>query len=164
MTVLDNVQFGLFLKSKKRRNPEHINLAKEFVRRVGLEGFENHRPYELSGGMQQRVAIARALINHPEVLLMDEPFGALDAQTRAEMQAFLLNLWQQLQSTVVFITHDVDESILLGDRIAIMSARPGRIVEIIPVDIPRPRTYEATTTPEFGMIKRKILEHLNFAR
>lgn len=160
MTVLENVNFGQFLRLRKKRESDLV-LAKQFIDRVGLNGFESHKPYELSGGMQQRVAIARALINHPQMLLMDEPFGALDAQTRKEMQNFLLQLWQQIKSTVLFITHDIDEAILLGDRLAVMSARPGRIAEFISVDIPRPRTYESTTTNEFIEIKRRILDLLN---
>jgi NitT/TauT family transport system ATP-binding protein len=107
--------------------------------------------------MQQRVAIARALITHPDILLMDEPFGALDAQTRTEMQAFLLDLWQSLQSTVLFVTHDVEEAILLSDRVVVMSPHPGRIVEDIPVMIPRPRVWDVMLSNEFLEYKRRVL-------
>lgn len=160
MTVLDNVKFGLHMKSRRDRK-EDRDLSRQYIKQVGLEGFESHRPYELSGGMQQRAAIARALIARPEVLLMDEPFGALDARTRAEMQDFLLSLWQDIRPTVLFITHDVDEAVLLGDRLAVMSGRPGRIIETVSVDIPRPRTYEKTVSDEFITIKRKILKLLH---
>jgi NitT/TauT family transport system ATP-binding protein len=162
-SVLRNVNFGPFLRAGRERQEDLVR-AREFLVQIGLAGFEGHRPYELSGGMQQRVAIARALINHPKVLLMDEPFGALDAQTRAEMQDFLLHLWQQLRWTVLFITHDVDEAILLGDRLGVMSARPGRITDLITVDIPRPREYVTTTTEQFGAIKRQILGLLHHSR
>jgi NitT/TauT family transport system ATP-binding protein len=160
MNVIDNINFGPFLSSKKK-SKEDMAKAEAYVRQVGLQGFSQHKPYELSGGMQQRVGIARALINEPKILLMDEPFGALDAQTRTEMQSFLLELWQKIRSTVLFITHDIDEAILLGDRLGIMSSRPGRISEIINVDIPRPRHYESTLSEEFVSIKRKVLALLN---
>ena len=121
---------------------------------IGLKGFENHRPYELSGGMQQRVAIARALVMHPRVLLMDEPFGALDAQTRETMQEFLTELWERIRATVIFVTHDIDEAIMLGTRLVVMGARPGRVCLDAPVPLGRPRHWDMSTSPEFLELKR----------
>ena len=160
MNVIDNINFGPFLSAKKKRKQD-LQKAEAYIHQVGLGGFAMHKPYELSGGMQQRVSIARALINEPKVLLMDEPFGALDAQTKTEMQEFLLELWQKIRSTVLFITHDIDEAILLGDRLGVMSSRPGRLSELIPVEIPRPRQYESTLSPEFTSIKKKVLSLLH---
>lgn len=154
LTVRKNVALGLTLR---KRSAVDWSLVDDFVRKVGLEKFAKHHPHELSGGMQQRVAIARALITHPDILLMDEPFGALDAQTRTEMQAFLLDLWQSLQSTVLFVTHDVEEAILLSDRVVVMSPHPGRIVEDIPVMIPRPRVWDVMLSNEFLEYKRRVL-------
>jgi NitT/TauT family transport system ATP-binding protein len=154
LTVRKNVALGLTLR---KRRAVDWSLVDDFVRKVGLEKFAKHHPHELSGGMQQRVAIARALITHPDILLMDEPFGALDAQTRTEMQAFLLDLWQSLQSTVLFVTHDVEEAILLSDRVVVMSPHPGRIVEDIPVMIPRPRVWDVMLSNEFLEYKRRVL-------
>ena len=154
LTVRKNVALGLTLR---KRSAVDWSLVDDFVQKVGLEKFATHHPHELSGGMQQRVAIARALITHPDILLMDEPFGALDAQTRTEMQAFLLDLWQSLQSTVLFVTHDVEEAILLSDRVVVMSPHPGRIVEDIPVMIPRPRVWDVMLSNEFLEYKRRVL-------
>ena len=154
LTVRKNVALGLTLR---KRSAVDWSLVDDFVHKVGLEKFAKHHPHELSGGMQQRVAIARALITHPDILLMDEPFGALDAQTRTEMQAFLLDLWQSLQSTVLFVTHDVEEAILLSDRVVVMSPHPGRIVEDIPVMIPRPRVWDVMLSNEFLEYKRRVL-------
>ena len=154
LTVRKNVALGLTLR---KRSAVDWSLVDDFVQKVGLEKFAKHHPHELSGGMQQRVAIARALITHPDILLMDEPFGALDAQTRTEMQAFLLDLWQSLQSTVLFVTHDVEEAILLSDRVVVMSPHPGRIVEDIPVMIPRPRVWDVMLSNEFLEYKRRVL-------
>ncbi|MFQ5914825.1 MAG: ABC transporter ATP-binding protein [Nitrospinota bacterium] len=137
-----NVAYGLNVqkcgKAQVRERVEH------YIQLVGLNGFENHFPYQLSGGMQQRAGLARALAVHPQVLLMDEPFGALDAQTREILQEELQRIWQQERRTMVFITHSIDEAILLGDRVAAMTARPGRIREILNVDFPRPRSHKET--------------------
>lgn len=146
-TIRQNVVFGCEMRGMPR--VERMQRAQHFIESVGLSGFEEAFPHELSGGMQQRVALARALCNDPEILLMDEPLAALDAQTRAVMQIELLRIWDQYKKTVVYVTHSIDEAVLLGDRIAVMSARPGRIKEIIPVTLPRPRTLDLITTPEF---------------
>jgi NitT/TauT family transport system ATP-binding protein len=151
-TVLDNVAFGLELKGVPKN--ERHEKARQYLKMVGLERFEERYPHELSGGMKQRVAIARALVNDPSAILMDEPFGALDAQTRNIMQSELLRIWEEEKKTVVFVTHSVDEAIYLADRIVIMSARPGRIKDIIDIDIPRPRSR---TSPEVNMIRDRIL-------
>ena len=153
-TVIRNVMFGLEMKKTPRAEAEGI--AKKYIKAVGLEGFENAYPKELSGGMKQRVAIARAYAANPEVLLLDEPFGALDAQTRVQLQTELLNTWQQEKKTCFFITHDVDEAILLAQRVIIMSARPGRIKKIVPIDIPYPRTQETKSNPRFLELKAEI--------
>lgn len=149
-TVLGNVVFGSEVRGVKKR--ERLERGRNFITVVGLEGFEDAYPHELSGGMQQRAALARALCNDPEILLMDEPLAALDAQTRALMQVELLRIWDRYRKTVVYVTHSIDEAVLLGDRIAVMTARPGRIKEIIPVTLPRPRTLDMLTTREFHAI------------
>lgn len=138
------------------KGEEAEELVKKYLRMVDLEAFANHYPKELSGGMKQRVAIARAYAADPQVLLMDEPFGALDAQTRTQLQTELLETWEREQKTCFFITHDVDEAIILGERVVIMSARPGRIKEIVDIDIPYPRTQETKMTPRFMELKNKI--------
>jgi NitT/TauT family transport system ATP-binding protein len=130
--------------------------ASELLAAVGLGEFEEHYPHQLSGGMRHRAAFARALINDPTILLMDEPFGALDAITRAGMQEFLLDLWQRTRMTVLFVTHDVEEATLLADRVCVMSTGPGRIVEIVSVGLPRPRNYDMTESAEFVALKRRI--------
>lgn len=158
LSVVDNVAFGLRLRGIPPG--ERRETARAYVERVGLAEFENAYPAALSGGMKQRVAIARVLANNPAMLLMDEPFGALDAQTRLMLQELLLRIWSQDRSTVLFITHDIDEAILLADRIFIMSRRPGRIVETWPVAIPRPRDHHVTVSPEFLEIKRAIMDRL----
>ena len=159
LTVQDNVEFGpriAGLAPEERRD-----ISRRFLAQVGLTGFERAYPKHLSGGMMQRVALARALANDPEILLMDEPFGALDSQTRALMQEMLLEIWQRSSKTVLFITHDIDESILLGDRVYVMTARPGRIKEMVEIDIPRPRTVDVLTSPEFMSIKRRIMHSIH---
>jgi NitT/TauT family transport system ATP-binding protein len=132
--------------------------ANLLITRVGLAGFEDHYPAELSGGMRQRVGIARALLMRPDVLLMDEPFGALDAQTRLQMQELLLDVWEEYRTTVVFVTHDIDEAILLADEVHVMSARPGRIEMSIRVDLERPRKIDLITSADFNVIRRRIFD------
>ncbi len=159
LTVEENVEFGLKIKrlpleARKERTAFYINA-------VGLNGFEATYPNHLSGGMKQRVAIARALANDPEVLLMDEPFGALDSQTRAVMQELLLSIWEREHKTVLFVTHDIDEAILLGDVVYVMSARPGRFIDRIDVGLERPRHYDLTTSPPFIELKRRIQKNLH---
>jgi NitT/TauT family transport system ATP-binding protein len=156
MSVRDNIALGLKLKHR-RVDWERVTY---FIQMMGLQGFETHKPYQLSGGMQQRVSIARALIVEPKILLMDEPFGALDAQTRNDMQRFLLDLGKSINTTVFFITHDVDEAILLADRVIAMSPRPGRIVAEFEISLPQPRTWDMTLTEDFLLHKRQVLEIL----
>ena len=156
--VLENVAFGLKMKGIPRN--QRLEQARQLLALVGLSGFENHYPSQLSGGMQQRVEIARVLINHPHVLLMDEPFGALDAQTRSMMQELLLDVWTRIRTTVVFITHDIDEALFLADRILVMSPRPGRIIDELKLDFVRPRRSELLTSPHFMQLKRHCLDLL----
>lgn len=158
LTVQKNVEFGL--KMKKLPKVEREKTAKEFIELVGLAGFENALPKQLSGGMKQRVAIARTLANHPEVLLMDEPFGALDAQTRMVMQELLAKISRETKNTILFITHDIDEAILLADRIYVMSRRPGTVKEVLDVSIEGERNHEILVRPEFLEMKRRIMEML----
>lgn len=153
-TVMKNVCFPLEMKKIPKQEAEEI--AMRYIRSVGLEGFENAYPKELSGGMRQRVAIARAYAADPEVLLLDEPFGALDAQTRVQLQTELLETWQKEKKTCFFITHDVDEAIILAQRVIIMSARPGRIKKIVDIDIPYPRTQATKVEPRFLELKTEI--------
>ena len=154
MTVKKNVMFGLGLQGIKGKEAEEI--AMKYIKMVQLEDFLDHYPKELSGGMKQRVAIARAYAVNPSVLLMDEPFGALDAQTRTQLQSELLETWEKEQKTCFFITHDVDEAIILAQKVIIMSARPGRIKEVVDVNIPYPRTQETKMAPEFLELKNHI--------
>lgn len=154
MTVRKNVEFGLKLQGKGREEASEI--AMKYLKMVDLQDFANHYPKELSGGMKQRVAIARAYAVNPSVLLMDEPFGALDAQTRTQLQSELLETWQKERKTCFFITHDVDEAIILAQKVIIMSARPGRIKEIVDIDIPYPRNQETKMTKEFLDLKNHI--------
>ncbi len=153
-TVLANVELGLELKGVP--SAERHRRALALVHAVGLRGFERHYPHELSGGMKQRVGLARALATEPEVLLMDEPFAALDAQTRDLMQAELLQIWEQSRKTVLFVTHSIEEAAYLSDRVIVMSARPGRTKGVIPVRLPRPRDYEMRLSPAFNELKLKI--------
>ncbi|AMN44012.1 ABC transporter ATP-binding protein [Rhodoplanes sp. Z2-YC6860] len=135
--------------------------AREMLRLVGLDSFSDSLPVQLSGGMRQRVGLARVLVMQPRALLMDEPFGALDAQTRLQMQQLLLDVWQSQRVSVLFVTHDIDEAILLADRILIMSARPGRIAKTIPISLDRPRSIESLTGPQFMSYKAQIMEEMN---
>jgi NitT/TauT family transport system ATP-binding protein len=155
LTVRENVEFGLRVGGMAAE--ERRAVARRYIAEVGLDGFEKAYPKQLSGGMMQRVALARALANDPEILLMDEPFGALDSQTRSLMQELLLKIWEHAHKTVLFITHDIDEAILLGDHVHVMTARPGRIKEVVEIDLRRPRSVETTTTPEFITLKRHIM-------
>ena len=155
LTVENNILFSLKKREMSKKGKK--DLVARYIEEVGLQGFENAYPKELSGGMQQRVAIARALVYKPEILLMDEPFGALDSQTRGMMQELLLRVWEKHRTTVLFITHDVEEAILLSDRVIVMSSRPGRIKLEKNVEIKRPRSYETTTSDAFVAIKRELL-------
>ena len=154
LTVEKNVQFGLKLQGASKEKMEEITA--KYLKVVGLENFAKSYPKELSGGMKQRVAIARAYAVNPEVLLMDEPFGALDAQTRVQLQTELLNTWEQEQKTCFFITHDVEEAIILAQRVIIMSARPGRVKDIVEIDIPYPRDQATKMSPRFLELKNDI--------
>lgn len=154
LTVRKNIEFGLKLKGIKKE--EIAKITNKYLKMVELEDFADSYPKELSGGMKQRVAIARAYAVNPEVLLMDEPFGALDAQTRTQLQSELLRTWENERKTCFFITHDVDEAIILAQRVVIMSARPGRVKEIVNIDIPYPRTQETKMTKEFLELKNYI--------
>lgn len=158
LTVEQNICFGL--REKGMSAAEQKERSGYFINRVGLKGFEQHFPKQLSGGMQQRTAIARALANDPKILLLDEPFGALDNQTRLLMQELLLGIWESAQKTVLFVTHDIDESIFMANRIAVFSARPGRIKTEIKVDLPHPRHYTVKTTPEFMELKAILTEEI----
>jgi nitrate ABC transporter ATP-binding subunit len=155
MTVRRNIRFAL--EKSNISKAEKQELVDHFVKAVGLSGFENAYPKQLSGGMRQRVAIARALVYKPSILLMDEPFGALDAQTRGMMQELLLKVWEEHKVTVLFVTHDVDEAIFLADRVVVLASRPGRVKKEIQIDLPRPRSFEIVTDPEFAAYKREIL-------
>ncbi len=155
LTVRKNIEFGLDIRGVA--TAERRGIASSFIEQVGLQGFEDAWPDQLSGGMRQRVALARALANDPEILLMDEPFGALDSQTRQLMQELLLGIWERSHKTVLFITHDIDEAILLADRLYVMTARPGRIKRALDVPLARPRSLDALTSPEFMALKREVL-------
>jgi ABC-type nitrate/sulfonate/bicarbonate transport system, ATPase component len=157
-TVTANVELGLELKGVP--SEQRLARANELIKLVGLNGFERHYPHELSGGMKQRVGLARALATEPAVLLMDEPFAALDAQTRDLMQAELLQIWERTQKTVLFVTHSIEEAAYLSDRVVVMTARPGHTKDILKIDLPRPRDYEMRLTPEFNEIKLRIWEVL----
>ncbi len=154
-TVRRNIEFGLELKGMTKE--ERHRISDEYIDLVGLGGFEDAHPKELSGGMQQRVGLARALVNDPAVLLMDEPFGSLDAQTRNIMQTEVLKIWNRTHKTIIFVTHSVDESIFLADRVVVLTARPASIKAIFPVDLPRPR--DRASDP-FAHIRHEILEDL----
>jgi NitT/TauT family transport system ATP-binding protein len=157
-TVRGNVEFGP--KMRRVRKEERSRLANQMLERVQLKGFEGSYPDQLSGGMQQRVNLARVLVNRPSVLLLDEPFGALDAQTRLQMQEMLLELWSEFHMTIVFVTHDIDEAILLSDRVIVLSRRPGQIRADLEVTLPRPRTADQLTSIEFNRLKKHCLQLL----
>ena len=154
-TVWDNVTFGP--RTMGVPAAQYRPKVEAFIEQVGLRGFERHYPAELSGGMKQRVGIARVLVMEPEVLLMDEPFGSLDAQTRLVMQELLLSVWERHHQTVLFITHDIEEALLIADSVSVMTARPGRIKKRLVVNLPRPRSVEVTTSPVFNELKREVL-------
>ena len=158
LTILQNVCFGL--REKGLPLAEQCEIGHAFVAKVGLKGFENHFPKQLSGGMQQRTALARALANNPRILLMDEPFGALDHQTRELMQELLQGIWEAERKTVLFVTHDIDEAIFMGSRVAVMSARPGRIKCDLPVALAHPRHYSVKTTAVFTELKAQLTEEI----
>lgn len=158
LTIEENIRFGL--RERGMSLADQKERSDYFIAKVGLRGFEHHYPKQLSGGMQQRTAIARALANDPKILLLDEPFGALDNQTRVLMQELLLSIWESAQKTVLFVTHDIDEAIFMANRVAVFSARPGRIKTEIPVDFPHPRHYTVKTSPEFMQIKARLTEEI----
>lgn len=155
-TALENINLGATLTRRVTR-ADKVNAA-ELATKYGLGAFLNHYPHAMSGGMRQRVALMRTLTFARDVMLLDEPFGALDSQTRLEMQQWLLSVWAEQQSTILFVTHDVDEAIFLADRVVVMSARPGRIRQVFDVDLPRPRGLDLLTSPEFTALKRQTLE------
>ncbi|RUP32960.1 MAG: ABC transporter ATP-binding protein [Curvibacter sp.] len=158
LTIEQNVRFGL--RERGMSETAQKERADFFIARVGLRGFEQHFPKQLSGGMQQRTAIARALANDPKILLLDEPFGALDNQTRVLMQELLLGIWEASRKTVLFVTHDIDEAIFMANRVAVFSARPGRIKTELAVDFPHPRHYTIKTSPEFMDLKARLTEEI----
>jgi NitT/TauT family transport system ATP-binding protein len=159
MTVRDNISFGLRMRRVDPKARDEI--VDYYLRKVGLSKFGGAFPHQLSGGMKQRVSLARAFANDPEVLLMDEPFAALDEQNKILMQEELLRVWEDQRRTVVFITHSIDEAVVLGDMIVVMTAHPGRIKAMIPVPFPRPRgVFELKAQPEFGRLTHQVWEHL----
>ncbi len=157
-SVLDNVAFGLEMEGQSKE--KRYEVARHFIEKVGLKEFSRAYPHQLSGGMKQRVGIARAFASDPEILLMDEPFGALDAQTRMILQDELIQIWEESRKTVLYVTHSIDESIYLGDRIALMTSRPGRVKEIFIVNLPRPRRIEMKGWPIYSELSLKIWESL----
>ena len=158
-TVRKNVEFGLEVKKVPKRDRQEI--SDRYIKLVGLEGFENRYPHELSGGMKQRVAIARALAYDPEVLLMDEPFAAVDAQTRETLQDELLRIWEATGKTIVFVTHSIEEAVFLGDRVAVFTANPGTLRDVVKIDLPRPRhNSDLRSSAEFGWVRHRVWELL----
>ena len=158
LTVRQNICFGL--REKGMAAAQQDEIAAHYLDRTGLAGFAHHYPKMLSGGMQQRTAIARALAHDPKILLLDEPFGALDNQTRALMQELLLGIWEAEKKTVLFVTHDIEEAIFVAGRVVVMSARPGRIKAEVAVDLPHPRHYTMKTAPEFSTLKARLTEEI----
>ena len=159
LNVWDNIIFGPQVQGLPRAMYEP--LTREMIKLVGLDAFADALPVQLSGGMRQRVGLARVLVMQPRALLMDEPFGALDAQTRLSMQQLLLDVWQSRRTSVLFVTHDIDEAILLSDRVLVMSARPGRIARTIPISLERPRSINSLTSPDFVSYKAQIMAEMN---
>jgi len=158
-SVLDNILLQVEIRGHRR--PEHVAAARGLIELVGLGGFADRPPYELSGGMQQRVALCRALIHDPRLLLMDEPFGALDAMTREAMNAELQRIWMERRKTVLLITHSIPEAVYLADRVVVMGPRPGRIVGEVAIDLPRPRGLEILESPDFGRLAATVRRLLN---
>jgi len=158
LSVADNIAFGL--REKGMPAQRRTAIVREWLVRIDLISFEHHYPKQLSGGMQQRTAIARALANDPAILLLDEPFGALDNQTRALMQELLLGIWERERKTVLFVTHDIEEAIFLASRVVVMTARPGRIKADVAIDLPHPRHYTIKTSPEFSALKARLTEEI----
>ncbi|MFN8529759.1 MAG: ABC transporter ATP-binding protein [Anaerolineae bacterium] len=159
MSVRDNIAFGLKARGIDKASQHRITA--EYIETMSLSGFERAFPHQLSGGMKQRVSIARAFANDPQILLMDEPFASLDAQNRVTLQVELLRIWEETQKTVLFVTHSIDEAILLADKIVVMTTRPGRVRDIIPVDFSRPRQIDLVRgDPEFGVLYNRVWQHL----
>lgn len=158
-TVLENIQLPLNIRNVGKTSAKRRALALDWIAQVGLQGFENHYPHQLSGGMQKRVSIARTLVYDPDVILMDEPFGPLDAITKMVLQNLLLSLWQERQKTIIYVTHDLTEAITLGDRVVIMTKRPGMVKAVLPVRMARPRdAFSLSETPEYATIHRQFWE------
>ncbi|MGH3118277.1 MAG: ABC transporter ATP-binding protein [Gaiellales bacterium] len=153
-TILNNVLFPIAILKERRR--DYIDRAKDLLHLVGLSGFEDRRPEELSGGMQQRASIARALIHDPSLLLMDEPFGALDQITREQMNMELTRIWSETRKTTILITHSIEEAVFLGDRVVVMTPRPGRVAGVVDIDLPRPRDRSVRLTPEFNALEGRV--------
>ena len=158
LTVVENICFGL--REKRVPPVRQAEIAAHYIDKVGLKGFERHYPKMLSGGMQQRTAIARALANEPRILLLDEPFGALDNQTRSLMQELLLSIWESERKTVLFVTHDIEEAIFMANRVVVMTARPGHIKADVAVPLAHPRHYTIKTSPEFSALKARLTEEI----
>ena len=161
LSALDNVAFPLKLRRVARR--ERLEAARRMLELTGLTGAEDRLPHQLSGGMKQRVAIARGLVQNPGVLLMDEPFASLDEQTRMVLGDELLRIWSETKKTVLFVTHSLNEAVYLADRVIVLSARPGRVVDDVAVDLPRPRTFAMTSSERFGILKDRIWQHIRNA-
>jgi NitT/TauT family transport system ATP-binding protein len=161
LSAVDNVAFPLKLRRVPKR--ERLDTAARMLELTGLAGFEGRLPHQLSGGMKQRVAIARGLVQNPAVLLMDEPFASLDEQTRMVLGDELLRIWSETRKTVLFVTHSLNEAVYLADRVVVLSARPGRVVDDVLVDLPRPRSFAMTTSERFGVLKDRIWQHIKHA-